>query len=112
MKQFNPIPFNFFFKVLADGSGNTIYLNERECSIQRRNQKVIEEAPSVVLDPETRKAMGEQACQLARAVDYKSAGTVEFLIDKHKQFYFLEMNTRYIFDLKSSFFKNKPFSKV
>lgn len=94
VEKFIEDPRHIEIQVLADGSGNTIYLNERECSIQRRNQKVIEEAPSVVLDPETRKAMGEQACQLARAVDYKSAGTVEFLIDKHKQFYFLEMNTR------------------
>jgi len=69
-------------------------LNERECSIQRRNQKVIEEAPSTFLDPETRRKMGEQAVQLARAVEYSSAGTVEFLVDSKKNFYFLEMNTR------------------
>ncbi len=79
---------------MSDKHGNTLYLNERECSIQRRNQKVIEEAPSTFLDPETRKKMGEQAIRLAKAVDYTSAGTVEFLVDSQKNFYFLEMNTR------------------
>uniref|UniRef100_A0A8C7MI74 Propionyl-CoA carboxylase subunit alpha n=1 Tax=Oncorhynchus kisutch TaxID=8019 RepID=A0A8C7MI74_ONCKI len=74
--------------------GNALWLNERECSIQRRNQKVVEEAPSTFLDPETRRAMGEQAVQLAKAVQYSSAGTVEFLVDSNKNFYFLEMNTR------------------
>lgn len=81
-------------KVLADRHGNAIYLNERECSIQRRNQKVIEEAPSTFLTPETRRAMGEQAVALCHAVKYDSAGTVEFLVDSKRQFYFLEMNTR------------------
>jgi propionyl-CoA carboxylase alpha chain len=81
-------------QVLADMHGNTIYVNERECSIQRRNQKVIEEAPSPFLNPETRKAMGEQAVALAKAVNYCSAGTVEFLVDSKQNFYFLEMNTR------------------
>ena len=71
-----------------------MYLNERECSIQRRNQKVIEEAPSTFLDPETRRKMGEQAVSLAKAVEYSSAGTVEFLVDSQRNFYFLEMNTR------------------
>ena len=71
-----------------------MYLNERDCSIQRRNQKVIEEAPSPFVDPELRRRMGEQAISLAKAVGYDSAGTIEFLVDKHKEFYFLEMNTR------------------
>ncbi|MBP8932319.1 MAG: acetyl/propionyl-CoA carboxylase subunit alpha, partial [Paracoccus sp.] len=74
--------------------GNAVYLHERECSIQRRNQKVIEEAPSPFLDEATRKAMGEQAVALAKAVGYSSAGTVEFIVDGQKNFYFLEMNTR------------------
>jgi len=81
--------------VLGDKHGNCIYLGERECSIQRRNQKVIEEAPSPFLNEETRKAMGEQAVALAKAVGYHSAGTVEFIVDgKENKFYFLEMNTR------------------
>ncbi|XP_016095348.1 propionyl-CoA carboxylase alpha chain, mitochondrial-like [Sinocyclocheilus grahami] len=80
--------------VLADKHGNALWLNERECSIQRRNQKVVEEAPSTFLDPDTRRAMGEQAVSLAKAVKYSSAGTVEFLVDTKKNFYFLEMNTR------------------
>ncbi|NXH10334.1 PCCA carboxylase, partial [Bucco capensis] len=84
----------FFFQILADKHGNALWLNERECSIQRRNQKVVEEAPSTFLDPETRRAMGEQAVALAKAVKYSSAGTVEFLVDSSKNFYFLEMNTR------------------
>merc|ERR1719219_2162016 len=87
-------PRHIEIQLIADEHGNAVYLNERECSIQRRNQKVIEEAPSVVLTAETRKAMGEQACQLARAVDYRTAGTVEFLLDSQQNFYFLEMNTR------------------
>ncbi|ESO05820.1 hypothetical protein HELRODRAFT_188188 [Helobdella robusta] len=81
-------------QVMCDAHGNAVYLNERECSIQRRNQKVIEEAPSTFIDPETRKQMGEQACMLARSVQYSSAGTVEFLVDSKRKFYFLEMNTR------------------
>jgi len=81
-------------QVLADAHGNCIYLNERECSIQRRNQKVVEEAPSPFLDAATRKAMGEQSCALAKAVGYASAGTVEFIVDGERNFYFLEMNTR------------------
>ena len=80
--------------MLGDTHGNCIYLGERECSIQRRNQKVIEEAPSPFLDEATRKAMGEQAVALAKAVDYCSAGTVEFIVDGERNFYFLEMNTR------------------
>jgi len=80
--------------VLGDNYGNVIHLNERECSIQRRNQKVIEEAPSPLLDEATRAAMGAQAVALAKAVDYNSAGTVEFVAGQDKSFYFLEMNTR------------------
>jgi len=80
--------------VLGDAHGHCVYLHERECSIQRRHQKVIEEAPSPFLDEATRKAMGEQAVALAKAVNYQSAGTVEFVVGKDKSFYFLEMNTR------------------
>uniref|UniRef100_A0A669B9E0 Propionyl-CoA carboxylase alpha chain, mitochondrial n=1 Tax=Oreochromis niloticus TaxID=8128 RepID=A0A669B9E0_ORENI len=87
-------PRHIEIQVLADKHGNALWLNERECSIQRRNQKVVEEAPSTFLDPVTRRAMGEQAVQLAKAVQYSSAGTVEFLVDSKKNFYFLEMNTR------------------
>ncbi|WP_332717728.1 acetyl/propionyl/methylcrotonyl-CoA carboxylase subunit alpha [Pelagibacterium mangrovi] len=87
-------PRHIEIQVLADALGNCIHLGERECSIQRRNQKVIEEAPSPFLDPETRERMGEQAVVLAKAVNYVSAGTVEFIVDKDRNFYFLEMNTR------------------
>ena len=87
-------PRHIEIQIIADQKGNTLYLGERECSIQRRHQKVIEEAPSSFLDKKTRKAMGEQAVQLARAVGYCSAGTVEFIVDANKDFYFLEMNTR------------------
>ncbi|MDO8972480.1 acetyl/propionyl/methylcrotonyl-CoA carboxylase subunit alpha [Reyranella sp.] len=87
-------PRHIEIQLIADGHGNCIYLWERECSIQRRHQKVIEEAPSPFLDAKTRKAMGEQAVALAKAVKYKSAGTVEFIVDKNRKFYFLEMNTR------------------
>ncbi|MBO9446584.1 acetyl/propionyl/methylcrotonyl-CoA carboxylase subunit alpha [Ruegeria sp. R14_0] len=94
IEKFVTQPRHIEIQVLCDSHGNGIYLGERECSIQRRNQKVVEEAPSPFLDPETRKAMGEQAVALAKAVDYASAGTVEFIVDGDKNFYFLEMNTR------------------
>jgi propionyl-CoA carboxylase alpha chain len=94
LEKFVVEPRHIEVQILADKHGNTVYLNERECSIQRRNQKVIEEAPSMFVTPELRKAMGEQAVALAAAVDYNSAGTVEFLVDKDSNFYFLEMNTR------------------
>ena len=87
-------PRHIEIQVLGDSQGNVIYLNERECSIQRRHQKVIEEAPSPFISDATRKAMGEQAVQLAKAVKYQSAGTVEFVVGKDQSFYFLEMNTR------------------
>jgi len=87
-------PRHIEIQLVADRHGNAVYLQERECSIQRRHQKVIEEAPSPFIDEATRKAMGEQAIALARAVDYESAGTVEFIVDKQRNFYFLEMNTR------------------
>ncbi len=94
IEKFVTQPRHIEIQVLADKHGNTVYLHERECSIQRRNQKVIEEAPSPFLDEATRKAMGEQACALARAVGYTSAGTVEFIVDGNRNFFFLEMNTR------------------
>ncbi|MFT7401043.1 MAG: propionyl-CoA carboxylase alpha chain [Hydrogenophaga sp.] len=87
-------PRHIEIQVLGDSHGNVIYLNERECSIQRRHQKVIEEAPSPFISDATRKAMGEQAVALAKAVQYQSAGTVEFVVGKDQDFYFLEMNTR------------------
>ncbi|MDZ7669396.1 MAG: acetyl/propionyl/methylcrotonyl-CoA carboxylase subunit alpha [Gammaproteobacteria bacterium] len=93
-EKFIEQPRHIEIQIMADNHGNIVYLGERECSIQRRHQKVIEEAPSPFLDEETRRAMGEQAIALARAVDYCSAGTVEFIVDANKNFYFLEMNTR------------------
>ncbi|MDO6797201.1 acetyl-CoA carboxylase biotin carboxylase subunit [Shimia thalassica] len=94
IEKFVTQPRHIEIQVLCDSHGNGIYLGERECSIQRRQQKVVEEAPSPFLDEATRKAMGEQAVALAKAVDYASAGTVEFIVDGDRNFYFLEMNTR------------------
>jgi propionyl-CoA carboxylase alpha chain len=94
IEKFVTQPRHIEIQVLCDAHGNGIYLNERECSIQRRNQKVVEEAPSPFLDEATRKAMGEQSVALAKAVGYTSAGTVEFIVDGDRNFYFLEMNTR------------------
>jgi propionyl-CoA carboxylase alpha chain len=94
IEKFVTQPRHIEIQVLCDAHGNGVYLGERECSIQRRNQKVIEEAPSPFLDEATRRAMGEQAVALAKAVGYASAGTVEFIVDGDRNFYFLEMNTR------------------
>jgi propionyl-CoA carboxylase alpha chain len=94
IEKFITSPRHIEIQVLADQHGHCIHLNERECSIQRRNQKVIEEAPSPFLDATTRQAMGEEAIRLAMAVNYYSAGTVEFIVDAERNFYFLEMNTR------------------
>ncbi len=94
IEKFVEGPRHIEIQVLGDSQGNVVYLNERDCSIQRRHQKVIEEAPSPFIDPVTRKAMGEQAVALTKAVNYQSAGTVEFVVGKDKSFYFLEMNTR------------------
>lgn len=94
IEKFIENPRHIEIQVLGDKHGNVIHLNERECSIQRRNQKVIEEAPSPLLDPDTRARMGAEACALANAVGYDTAGTVEFVVGQDKSFYFLEMNTR------------------
>eukprot|EP00339_Tiarina_fusa_P022348 CAMPEP_0117015212 /NCGR_PEP_ID=MMETSP0472-20121206/12194_1 /TAXON_ID=693140 ORGANISM="Tiarina fusus, Strain LIS" /NCGR_SAMPLE_ID=MMETSP0472 /ASSEMBLY_ACC=CAM_ASM_000603 /LENGTH=652 /DNA_ID=CAMNT_0004718959 /DNA_START=171 /DNA_END=2127 /DNA_ORIENTATION=+ len=94
IEKFIDNPRHIEIQILADGKGNTIYLNERECSIQRRNQKVVEEAPSPFITPEVREQMGKQAVALSNAVEYQSAGTVEMLVDSARNFYFLEMNTR------------------
>lgn len=94
IEKFVTSPRHIEIQVMADTHGNVVYLFERECSIQRRHQKVVEEAPSAVLTPEIRKAMGEAAVRVAQACDYVGAGTVEFLLDADKNFYFLEMNTR------------------
>lgn len=94
MEKFVEQPRHIEIQILGDAHGNVVYLHERECSIQRRHQKVIEEAPSPFISEATRRAMGEQAVALARAVKYQSAGTVEFVVGKNQDFYFLEMNTR------------------
>jgi propionyl-CoA carboxylase alpha chain len=93
-EKFIEEPRHIEVQIMADSHGNVVWLNERECSLQRRHQKVIEEAPSPFLNEATRREMGEQAVALARAVDYQSAGTVEFIVDAQRNFYFLEMNTR------------------
>jgi propionyl-CoA carboxylase alpha chain len=94
IEKFVEEPRHIEIQLIGDAHGNTCFLHERECSLQRRHQKVIEEAPSPFIDPATRQAMGEQAVALAKAVNYQSAGTVEFVVGKDKSFYFLEMNTR------------------
>jgi acetyl-CoA carboxylase biotin carboxylase subunit len=94
MEKFIENPRHIEFQILGDEYGNIIHLGERDCSLQRRNQKVLEEAPSVVLDKDLRDRMGNAAVKAAKAVDYKNAGTIEFLLDKNGRFYFMEMNTR------------------
>jgi len=94
VEKFIEEPRHVEIQILADKEGNTVYLWERECSIQRRHQKVVEEAPSPFLDATLRRAMGEAAVRAAKSIGYSNAGTIEFLVDKHRNFYFLEMNTR------------------
>jgi acetyl-CoA carboxylase biotin carboxylase subunit len=94
IEKFVEEPRHVEIQVIADKYGNVVYLGERDCSIQRRHQKLVEEAPSPALSPELRQQMGEAAVAAAQAVNYHGAGTVEFLLDKHGQFYFMEMNTR------------------
>ncbi|MCM0650325.1 acetyl-CoA carboxylase biotin carboxylase subunit [Clostridium swellfunianum] len=94
VEKFVENPRHIEFQILADSYGNTVYLGERDCSIQRRNQKVLEEAPSPVMTGELRKQMGDIAVKAAKAVNYKNAGTIEFLVDKYGSYYFMEMNTR------------------
>ncbi|RKD33909.1 acetyl-CoA carboxylase biotin carboxylase subunit [Thermohalobacter berrensis] len=94
IEKFIEQPRHIEFQILADEHGNVIHLGERDCSLQRRNQKILEEAPSSIIDDELRKKMGDAAVRAAKAVDYINAGTVEFLLDKDKNFYFIEMNTR------------------
>ncbi|MEB1808776.1 MAG: acetyl-CoA carboxylase biotin carboxylase subunit [Bacillaceae bacterium] len=94
VEKFVENPRHIEIQILADQAGNTLYLWERDCSVQRRHQKVVEEAPSPFLDEDTRRKMGEAAVRAAKAIGYENAGTIEFLVDEHKNFYFLEMNTR------------------
>ncbi|OFI06616.1 biotin carboxylase [Clostridium acetireducens DSM 10703] len=94
MEKYIEEPHHIEFQILADNYGNVIHIGERDCSLQRRNQKILEESPSPFLTDELRKSMGEVAIKAAKAVNYKNAGTIEFLVDKNKNFYFMEMNTR------------------
>ena len=94
MEKFIENPRHIEFQILADSFGNVVHLGERDCSVQRRNQKLLEEAPSSILSDELREKMGRAAVDAAKAVGYTNAGTIEFLVDKHKNFYFMEMNTR------------------
>ena len=94
MEKFIEEPRHIEFQILGDEHGNVIHLGERDCSIQRRNQKVIEEAPGAYMTQELRKQMGEVAVKAAKSINYKNAGTIEFLLDKYGKYYFMEMNTR------------------
>lgn len=94
IERFVEHPRHIEFQILADGYGNVVHLGERDCSIQRRHQKVLEESPSAAISDELRKKMGDMAVRAAKAVGYENAGTIEFLLDKNKEFYFMEMNTR------------------
>ncbi len=94
LEKFIECPRHIEFQILADSHGNAIHLGERDCSIQRRHQKLLEEAPSAILSPKLREKMGQAAVKAAKSIDYVGAGTVEFLLDKHGKFYFMEMNTR------------------
>src|SRR6185295_753466 len=94
VEKFVDAPRHIEIQVMADSRGNTVHLGERECSIQRRHQKIIEEAPSPVVSEKLRRRMGQTAVEAARAVQYQSAGTVEFLLDASGNYYFMEMNTR------------------
>ena len=94
IEKFVEEPHHIEFQILGDKHGNVVHLFDRECSVQRRNQKIVEESPSPFINDELRKEMGAKAVAAAKAVDYVGAGTIEFLVDKHHNFYFLEMNTR------------------